>query len=52
MTTKGNKPPLVLDMPFKEALERFAQTDPAEMKVGPSRKKKKPAKSGPKNSSG
>lgn len=31
MTTKGNKPPLVLDMPFGEALARFARTDPDEM---------------------
>ena len=31
MSTKKNKPPLVLDMDFGEALQRFARTDPKEL---------------------
>lgn len=38
MTTKGNKPPLVLDMPFGEALARFAKVDTTEL---PTKDKKK-----------
>lgn len=31
MSTKKNKPPLVLDMDFGEALQRFAKTNPDEL---------------------
>ena len=33
--------PLYLDMPFGEALERFARTDPAEVKPAPGQKRKR-----------
>ncbi|GLQ22753.1 hypothetical protein GCM10007853_06270 [Algimonas ampicilliniresistens] len=49
MTAKGNKPPLALDMPFGEALARFAQTDPDEME-GAIRIKKGGRKPPPKSS--
>lgn len=44
MTTKRNKPPLKVKMSFEEALARFAQTDPKEVKEaleGRSKKKDK-----------
>lgn len=31
MSAKKNKPPLVLDMDFSEALQRFAKTEPKEV---------------------
>ena len=34
------EPPLYLDMPFEEALERFVQTDPAEVEPPPGKKPK------------
>jgi hypothetical protein len=36
---KKLKPKLSLDMPFEEALARFVQTDPAELKEATSRSK-------------
>lgn len=41
MTTKGNKPPLALDMPFGEALARFAKVNTTEL---PQKVEKKQAK--------
>ena len=38
MSTKKNKPPLKLEMDFNEALHRFANTDPKEVKKEPSKK--------------
>lgn len=32
MSKKGYEPPLGLDMPFGEAMRRFARTDPDEIK--------------------
>lgn len=47
MTAKREKP-LGLDMPFGEALERFIQTDPAELPDNVKlRRKKPPPKRGP-----
>jgi hypothetical protein len=36
------EPPLHLDMDFDEALQRFAQTDPAEVEPPPGKPKKRP----------
>lgn len=41
MTGKKHEKPLHLDMPFEEALERLAQTEPREM-PDPKKRKKKP----------
>lgn len=40
MTGKKTEPPLHLDMPFDEALRRFVQTKPEEVKPPPGRKAK------------
>jgi hypothetical protein len=46
MTSKKTEPPLALDMPFDEALRRFVQTKPEEVKPPPGRAAK-PAKKTP-----
>jgi hypothetical protein len=43
MTKKKREKPLHLDMSFDEALKRFAQTDPRELRR--KKEKKKPTKS-------
>lgn len=52
MTAKGNKPPLALDMPFGEALARFASVPVDEARARELREKKaKRSKRKPKTSS-
>jgi len=38
VTSKKTEPPLHLDMPFDEALRRFVQTKPEEVKPPPGRR--------------
>ncbi len=49
MTSKKTEPPLALDMPFDEALRRFVQTKPEEVKPPPGKRPKseRPAKARP-----
>ncbi len=42
MTTGKREKPLVLDMPFAEALERFINTKPSELPDNAKLKRKKP----------
>ena len=49
MTGKKTEPPLFIDMPFGEALARYAQTKPEEVRPPPGRKRKtaRPKPDGP-----
>jgi hypothetical protein len=50
MTSKKAEPPLFIDLPFEEAMRRFIQTDPAEVKPAPgqTRKSTRPKPGAPK----